>query len=257
MSWVDRSNYARKFATTVTTDQNFGRNSAVDTTFAPIAAGGIYRTPQVSGATTLRVKAGGNANDTAAGTGARKILLTGLDETGALKSEELTLAGASAGASTTTTFLRVFRCSISESGTYATTAAGSHSANIAVENTAGTEDWLTIPVGVIPRGQSQIGAFTVPLGKELYIVYSVVSVDSNKVLDVILFQRRDILQTAAPYSAMRTVDEHVGVVGSITKAYAFPLGPFPALTDIGYMARVASGTADATVTFNYALVSTE
>jgi hypothetical protein len=239
----------------VSQDQKFGRNDAVGTTFEPITAGGIYRTPRVSGATALRIKAGGNANDTAAGTGARKVVLIGLDETGALTSEELTLAGASASAPSTTTFLRLFESYVSESGTYATATAGSHAADIVIEDAAGTEDWATIQVLGIPRAQSQIGVISVPLGKEMYITDSVISVDSTKVLDVIAFQRRNILETAAPYTAMRSVEEHVGVIDYLPKLHQYPLGPFPALTDFGYMARVSSGTADATITFNYLFVN--
>ena len=47
-------------------ENKFGDNTAVGTSYVPITGNGIYRTPQVSGATTLRVKAGGDANDTAA-----------------------------------------------------------------------------------------------------------------------------------------------------------------------------------------------
>ena len=77
----------------------FGRAS-VGTTYSPVTFGGVYNTPQVAGATTLRVKAG-DANDTAAGTGAREVTLIGLDETGAEVTEAVATAGAAASATTT------------------------------------------------------------------------------------------------------------------------------------------------------------
>ena len=41
----------------------FSRNSTVGTSFEPLCEGGVYQTPQVSGATPLRIAAGGNAAD--------------------------------------------------------------------------------------------------------------------------------------------------------------------------------------------------
>lgn len=238
----------------VTADQQFGRNPAVGTTFVPITSNGFYRTPQVSGATTLRIKAGGNAADTAAGVGARAVTLQGLDETGAFAEETLATNGALASGSTTTTFLRVYKAFVSASGTYATATAGSHAGDIVVENTAGTEDWLTILVAGFPTGETEIGVISVPLGKEMYISDTRISVDSTKVMDLILFQRRNILETSAPYTAMRAIEDHAGITETHDLAHVYPLGPFPALTDVGYMGKVAAGTADASVAFNYLLV---
>ena len=47
----------------------FGKNISTNTSFTPVSIGGIYQTPQAGSATTLRIKSGGNANDTAAGSG--------------------------------------------------------------------------------------------------------------------------------------------------------------------------------------------
>ena len=98
----------------------FGHNAAVGTSYEPISAGGIYRSPQVSGATAVRVKAG-NVADTAAGLGAQAVTVQGLDETGALAEETLVTAGTSASAPGTITFIRIFRAFVSASGVYAST----------------------------------------------------------------------------------------------------------------------------------------
>lgn len=232
--------------------QKFGRNEDIGTSFEPIAIGGIYRTPQVASATKLRVKAG-NAADTAAGNGARKIFIQGLDETGALVSEELTTAGESASANSTNDYLRLFRAYVSESGTYATQSAGSHAAAIVIEDSAGSNDWLTIDVTDYPKGQSEVGVYSIPLGSEAYLVAANIFVDTNKAVDVILFQRQSILQTAAPYEAMREVEYYAGVSGSFDVSPGLPIGPFPELTDIGFMAK-ASQSSVASVDFELILI---
>lgn len=227
----------------------FGRNSAVGTGFAPVSMGAIYRTPQVGSATRVRVKAG-NAADTAAGAGARKIFIQGLTTDGSEVSEELTTAGESAGANSYYSYIRIYRAYVSESGTYATQSAGSHTADIVIENSAGTEDWLTISSTGFPRAQSQIACYSIPLGYEAYIGHQDIYVDSNKTADVVIFQRRNILDTAAPYAAMRTVDEYTGIVGEANSSTRYvPIGPFPELTDIGYMAKAAT-SANISISFD-------
>ena len=232
----------------------FGLNSSAGTSFAPVASGGIYQTPQVSGATTLRVKSGGNSNDTAAGTGARKVMLEGLDETGAEVTEELTLAGTSASSASSTTFLRLFRAWVSESGTYATASAGSHSADIDIENGSGGTDWATIRSTGFPRSQTEIGAYSVPLGYTAYVQSVAVFSDSSKTTNFIFFQRQNILETAAPYTAMREVFKLYDEGGEETLNPRYPLGPFPALTDIGFMAKVDTGSAEVDADFEIILV---
>lgn len=233
----------------------FGTNHAISvSTFTPVTEGGLYRTPQVSGATALRVKAGDVA-DTAAGNGAREVTLIGLDETGAQISETLATAGALASASTSATFIRLFRIFVSSSGTYATQTVGSHVADVVVENAAGTEDWAQIVVNGLSHGQSQIGAYSVPLGKTAYVTSLVVQVDSTKKVDLLWFRRDNILRTAAPYSALTLVQELIGLQGAIPQNKLSPaVGPFPALTDFGFMARADTQTAGVSVDFSIVLV---
>lgn len=232
----------------------FGHNPLVGTTFVPLTSIGIWQTPQVGAATTLRIKAGGDANDTAAGTGAREITLEGLDETGVFIVETLATAGASASSTTTTTFIRLFRMFVSESGTYATTTTGSHSATITVENGAGGTDWGAITVNGFPNSQTKIGAFSVPLGQTAFLLSVLINIESTKVVDILFFARGGILKTSAPFDAMRVFGE---VRGITDVRVLIPRSPFlvvPALSDIGFMAKVASGTADVDVDFEILLI---
>jgi len=233
----------------------FGRNDAVSTSFVPIAEGGIYRTPQVGSEQFIRVKAG-NGNDTALGSGAREITVQGIDAEGSLIEDTLATAGASASGNTTTKYLRVFRAWVSKSGTYATATTGSHAADVVLENSGGTEDWATISSTGFARSQTEIGAYTIPLGHELHMVSVEIDVNSTKSASLVLFQRQDILQTAVPYSAMRIILSFDGVAGQARGDFTAPLGPFPALTDIGFLGLGPAGGAEVSADFNFLLVRT-
>lgn len=227
----------------------FGRNTAIGLTFTPVTRSGFYRTPQPAGATALRVKAGGNAADTANGAGARSITLVGLDAAGELITDTIATAGASASAASTKTFIRLLNAFVATSGTYASQSAASHVGTITIENAAGGSDWAVISDGSFPRGASEIGAYTVPKGRSAYVQAIRLSSDADKKANIILFQRSNILQSVAPYSTMRLVSEFPAVAGSLQVDYDPPL-PFPELTDFGFMASVGASTVDVSVSFD-------
>lgn len=230
----------------------FGYNPLVSTTFVPVSAGGVYRTPQAGSATALRVKAG-NANDTSDGSGARTITLEGIDASGDIVTETISTNGASAGTASSASFIRLYRAFVASSGTYATQSAGSHAADVVIENAAGTKNWATINVNDFPKGESEIGAYTVPNGYRAFIKNIFVYVDSNKTATATLFQKQNILETSAPYTAMREVYTAVGINGALTIPRSMPLGPFPANTDIGFMAKTTSSTAAVSINFDILL----
>lgn len=237
----------------------FGRNTAVGTTFVPVCHGGIYRTPQASGATALRIKAGGNANDTAAGSGAQEVTLVGLDQNFNEVTEAVATAGASASSATTNTFTRLYRAYVSKSGTYASQSAGSHAADITIENGAGGTDWATISDDLgFPASQSEIAAYSVPAGHTAYVFRANIFVDSSKTTYALFFHRAGADDTAAPYEAMRlkSVSGPISGVNHITlSGTLIPLGPFVGPCDIGFMAKVNSTTAEVSVEFEIFLVN--
>lgn len=253
--WLD---VARSLQSGIESIKKFGRNDSVGTSFEPISMGGIYNTPQSGSATALRIKSGGNANDTAAGSGAREITLEGLDENFAYATETLATAGASASSATTTTFTRLYRAYVSESGTYASATAGSHSGDIVIENSAGGTDWLTIDSQIgFPISQSEVGAFSVPSGKSAYVFLRDVTANTGKTFDLIYFERANIDETSAPYSAMRAKSVIVGVNGGVIGAYEntnVPFGPCSGPCDIGFMGKVSTGTGEISVEFEIILV---
>lgn len=230
----------------------FGRNVSVGTSLVPISIGGIYRTPQVGSATLVRVKAG-DVDDDSDGTGAQAIFIEGLNALGERTSEVLITNGTSAGTNSVNSYIRLYRTYVYRSGTYATVGAGSHAAAIVIENAAGTEDWVTISGDSTLTGQSEVGLFTVPKGKQAYILSARVSADTTKITTAMFFKRDNILQTTAPFSALR---KQFGS-STITREYVVegnaPHGPFLEFTDIGFLASVTVASAEVSVEFSILL----
>lgn len=232
----------------------FGRNPTIGTSFGLVALGAIYQMPQVAAATKLRVKAG-NAADTADGAGARQVAYQGLNTSGEIVTGTLATAGESAGAAGEHALIRLFRFWVSESGTYAAAGGASHVGAVVLENAAGNADWGTISATDLERGQSEIAAYTVPLGFEAYISSINIYVDAGKTVELALLQRQGILDAAAPYDAWRVVLEFDGIQGQAAVTPKTPFGPFPNLTDLIFMAKVAANTAEVAVDFEILLIN--
>lgn len=231
----------------------FGRNSAVGNSYEPISPNGIYQTPQPASATTLRVKAGGNTNDKAGGTGAREVSLQGLDETGAVATDTLALDGSTASGATTVTFMRLFRAWVSESGTYATSAAGSHTAAITIENGAGGTDWTTIDATGFAKSQSEIAAYTIPVGYTGVLLGLDVFVDSAQTTDLLFFRRQGIMDASPPYEAMRLIfqAQSKGETVRYVPRGGLQIGT---ATDLGLLAKTSGGSGEVTADFEILLI---
>ena len=228
-------------------------SSTVTTTLGIVSRGNDYQMVQPSAATLLRVKAG-DAGDTAAGAGARTINVQGLDANGAEQTDTLTTNGTSAGANGVIEFVRVYRAWVDTSGTYGVSGSPSHIDEIVIENAAGDADWITIPSESLGIGQSEVAAFTVPAGKSAWIAGYDISVDSAKSTNVHLFKREGILDTAAPYKAVREIVRHVGLGSPFRQAYEIPDGPYPPLTDIWAEAKVGASTGEVSVNMEIIIV---
>lgn len=248
------SKYANLTSSSTTILHRFGRDPAAGTSFAPVAVGGVYQMPQAASATTVRIKAGGNLNDTAAGSGARKVYIEGLDATGALVNEELTTNGISASTVSSNSYMRLLTAYVSESGSYASATAGSHAASIVIENGTGGTDWLTIDATDYAKGQSELGCYTVPLGKTAYISHIKADSEAANISDIVLFNRNNILDAAAPYQPAQIQLTLGGALASHTFNPEVPYGPYPELSDIGFMAKVAAGTGIISVDYEIILV---
>jgi hypothetical protein len=229
--------------------EKFGRNDAVGSgafEFVNLLGFATLAWP-ISAATTVRIKAGGAAADTAAGANAQEVTVEGLDGTGAEVSEAIATNGALASTVTTATFLRPQRAWVSAVGTYGV----SNAAAITIESGTGGTDLLQIAIG---EGQTQFGAYSIPAGKTGYLLGGLFTVDSNARADVRMFQRQNLDDTSAPMSAARIVNSYVGVIGEQAFGGAGPRGVFPEKTDVWAEAKGSAGASSVAVDFEILLV---
>ncbi len=225
----------------------FGRNDAVANATWEIISELGGATAFLAAATTVRIKAGGNAADTAAGAGAREVTVRGVDDNLAEISEAIATAGASASSNTTASFWRVHRAWVSSAGTYATPY---NTAAIVIENSGGGTD--LIQVGA-EEGQSEAAVYTIPTGKTGYFLGAHIQVDSGKAADLRMFQRRTFNDVTAPVTSRRLVIHLDGVLGVEPFSPRSPI-VFPALTDLWWEAEGAGAQTEVSVDFELLLV---
>lgn len=225
----------------------FGRNDAVANGTWEFISELSTSLPGLSAVTTVRIKAGGDANDTAAGSGAREVTVVGIDNNLNEVSETIATAGASASSVTTATFWRVYRMYVSAAGTYATPY---NDAAIVLENGSGGTDLIQIAA---EEGQSEFASITIPTGKTGYMLSAHLQVDASKAADFRMFQRRNFNDVTAPVESRRLVTHFDGVVG--TDAWT-PRSPivFPALTDIWWEAEGSGAQTEVSVDFEILIV---
>lgn len=234
----------------------FGRNISCPTTYTPVSDIGVYRTPQPANAVQLRIKAGGNAADTANGSGARSVKLWGLNASGNEVTEVIATAGASASAATTNSFIRLYLAEVYESGTYGTQAAGSHAGNITIERATGGEDWAQIQLNGFPSASTGIGSITVPRNHVGLLTSAQINVDGTKTTDILIMKREGILQASAPYQPIKKMQELIGITQSVTISFDVPI-KFPELTDMGVLAKVSNGTGAVSVDMEVIMLEAE
>lgn len=223
----------------------FGRNNVV--------ANGVWEhvsllsgaTTFLSAATTVRIKAGGNVADTAAGAGAREVTVQGIDNNLVEITETIATAGASASSATTALFWRIHRTWVSGVGTYGVGNTGP----IIVEASGGG-DLIMIAA---TEGQSQFAGFTIPIGKTGHYLGTHIMVDSLKPADMKFLQRRNFNDITAPMSSLRLVNYFDGVAGHMTFMPRTPM-IFPALTDIWWEAEGSGAQSEVSVDFELLLV---
>ena len=141
----------------------FGYNPDVDGTEETVwGQGGNY--PWFAGELTVFVSSS-SANDSGTGTGARTILIQGLDENYAEVEETITLNG-QAQITSQLSYLRIYRAFVTLAGSGGSAAGtiyiGSSGATGGVPNTS---TYASLSLG----NQTQIAAYTVPAGHTLYV----------------------------------------------------------------------------------------
>ncbi|KKN29231.1 hypothetical protein LCGC14_0846180 [marine sediment metagenome] len=202
----------------------------------------------LTAATTVRIKAGGNAADDVAGNGARTVTVEGLDNTGAAATETINTNGVNASSNTSTSFWRVFRAYVATCGTY----GASNTAEIIIENSGGGTDLISI---AIAEGQSKYGAYAIPLGKTGYLLDVLVEADAAKAADFRVCTREDLTDaSSAPFSPVRVILYFDGVLGQATIDPHSPIFSLPALTDIWIDAEGGGAGTEVSCDFEILLV---
>lgn len=230
--------------------RKFGSNPTVGTTEELVWFNSSAYAGFLTSASAVRIASGGNANDDAAGTGAREITVEGLDENFEEASETIATAGTSASSATTTTFIRINRAYVSASGTYTTSGLdGSNVGGVIIETTGGT----TLAAIESQAGQTQLGFYTVPANKQLQLERLHLNVAGGKPCTIRMYQRRAVDDTSAPVEGRRLVLGWIEVDGSDSFNYDFNI-MFPEKTDIILTAKSASGTSSVDVEFTGILI---
>lgn len=253
-TWMDIS---RGLMTGISVVKKFGRNSAIGTSYTPITASSQYQTPTSPVSLEFVSNAAGDALN---GVGMHQLTIIGLDANWA---EQTVVMAAHATNGTTPvaitgTWLRVYRAFVSSSGTYGTSAAGSHVGTITIRVAGAGATWANIVLdNSFPLGQTLIGAYTVPIGYTGYVFFNRLAINTGKTVSVAFFQRQLANDVTTPYSAIRVQSLAVGLTGGsiFTESGSLaPFGPYVGPADIGFMAAGAS-TPDVSVEFDVFLVA--
>jgi len=173
----------------------FGNNPACGTTEEAIWFGSVAKT-YLSVAAPLRIRVGGDAEDSAAGDGARSIRVIGLDADFEPIEEVIVTTGASQSAETTQSFMRMHKAYVEEVGLY----GGTNANDILIESNGG------VLMAQMPGGASetQLGWITVPAGKTAYIEKVVWFIPDAALMQVRIKTRENADDIVAPMSPFRT-----------------------------------------------------
>lgn len=215
----------------------FGRATAT-TTERPVALHAATEAGIIRETAEQVSTVSGSANDAAAGSGMRTLLLEGVNQSLEVVSETVELNGL--GAVVSANSYRMLRRAY---GVTAGDFLGSNAGAITITGSDSSLVKATIPAG---RGQSELGFTAVPTGYRLALLDALISIDGTKSANVRLYRYED-------GGAKRIVEELVGVAGEVSldlKAWKV----FPAGTFLWWTAETASGTSEVEVDFDYLLI---
>lgn len=225
----------------------YGSNSDIDGSLETIwSHGGVYAYP--SAASVMKVSSS-STNDAAAGTGARTIVVAGLDANYNEISETVTLNGQTA-VETVNSYLRVFRAYVATAGSGATAAGTIYVGTGVVTAGVPATVYAEIPVGA---NQTLMAVWTVPAGYTAYFTRGTLSASSNNATHTLLGQ----LCFRPLGGVMRVATEVTINNGFIPFDFEFPLA-LPEKTDIEARALALSGSNFyATATFEVVYIKND
>lgn len=219
----------------------FGHNDDVDMAEEDITSvGGDYPFWQSAVAIDL---VSADANDTISGSGARTVLVTGLDSSLLVVSESINLNGTST-VTTTQTFLRVNDIRVTAVGTYGVGNTGVITISLTGSTTIAT---ITAEDSVAFQG-----VYTIPSGKRGYLKQVLVTAESSKTFDVFLHVRENADDTSAPMSPHIIVTRFEGILSEF--ATKVPDVPIAGKADVWFAALAGANNTKMSSQFHLRLV---
>ena len=204
----------------------------------------------LAAATTVRIKAGGDAEDDAAGDGARSVFVEGINDSLARDSEEIVTNGVDVSSSTTKSFWRIDRAYVGDAGVYATPY---NTADIVIENTAGTADLIMIEA---EEGQSQHAYSAIPTGVDAYLLGYEITIDSAQAADFRFCTRANLDDVAAPVSPRRIKRHWQGLLEPVLREFEAPVFLVSGPAEVWFDAAGGGGATEVTATFELLLAPT-
>ena len=183
------------------------------------------------------------------GTGARTILVQGLDANFEEVEATINMNGTSASTATTQTFLRVHRAYVVTSGAYGKTTTGPHVGNITIRTSGAGATHIYLNAATAPVGQSLVARYTIPSGKTGYLVHANFTAAGNKQSNFYLWKRENADIVTAPFSPKRIIETFSGVISFLPRQWHIPIR-LPEKTDI-WASVIGDGTgSSASVAFD-------
>lgn len=214
----------------------FGFNPDVDNTLETVwAEGGLYS--YLSSASVLKVSSS-SLDDSATGTGARQVIVSGLDADYNEISETVNLSGQTA-INTSNSFLRVNRIVVTSAGSGGQNAGVIYAGTGSISSGVPANKYATIAAG---DNQTLMGLWTVPAGYTAYLLQTDVTVattQNNKYATASVVARPD-------GEVFQVKDKFVQAEGSHHQRYNVPI-KFAEKTDLELRCIGDSAGADIAV----------
>lgn len=209
-------NFLMNAARTGDTVQKFGRNPESGTAAEDIwDGGGLY--PFQTSAQSIEAVSD-DADDAAAGTGARTIIVEGLDANWALQSETVILNGLTA-VDLANTYIRIFRAYVVTAG-----SQGVNDGNISIQIDGGGTVLAQITEAM---GQTLMAVYTVPLGFTAFVLNYYADITSGHPTgaeaDIALFVRPDASLATAPLQLKHLIGLASGGTSHCMHKFSAPL----------------------------------
>lgn len=231
----------------ITHSYKFFRNKVVGSTnhdYISNFGGNVYPYAALRDAAYDILVVSDDANDTAAGTGARKVLIKGLDSNWEPYEEEITMDGLTPVTVAAGTFKRINSMEVTDAGVYMdTTLTGANIGKITA-----TINSVTCSQIEVEDGSTLQSNYTVAAGHTLFISTIGIHIKDSKIVEVELYEREQCNVAVAPFRAARLILTLDGIQDTRDANFTGAI-LVPEYTDV-YMSGKASSTT-ATVDGHY------